>query len=65
LKYKINLGNKAATTWRDDSKDVDETEEIGGVIRLYMESLNMYALDGKMLPIKLSFSDVKSGLGGI
>jgi hypothetical protein len=31
-----------------------------------MESLDMYdPKDGKHLPIKLSFSDVKSGLGGI
>lgn len=64
IKYRINLGNKAATTWNDDSKDIDETEQIGGIIRLYMESLNMY--DGeKRLPFKMTFSDVKSGLGGI
>ena len=30
-----------------------------------MESLDMYDLDGKLLPIKMSFSDVKSGLGAI
>lgn len=65
IKYKINLGNRSATTWSDDSKDVDETQEIGGIIRLFMESLNMYRLNGEMLPIKMTFSDVKSGFGGI
>jgi hypothetical protein len=26
IKYRINLGNRSATTWNDDSKDIDETE---------------------------------------
>ena len=65
IKYRINLGNRSATTWNDDSKDIDETEQIGSVIRLYMESLNMYDVNGKRLPFKMTFSDVKSGIGGI
>ena len=65
LKYKINLGNNNGQGWSDQNADVDSTEEIGGVIRLFMESLNMYNTDGKILPFKMTFSDVKSGLGSI
>ena len=66
IKYRINLGNRSATGWSDQNEDVDETEEIGGIIRLFMESLDMYSIDnGEVLPYKMSFSDVKSGLGGI
>lgn len=66
VKYKVNLGNKNAQGWSDQDDDVDETEEIGGVIRLFMESLNLYDVKSEeILPIKMSFSDVKSGLGGI
>lgn len=66
IKYRINLGNRNAQGWSDQNEDVDETEEIGGIIRLFMESLDMYNVDnGEMLPFKMSFSDVKSGLGGI
>ena len=66
LKYKINLGNKNARGWNDQSEDVDETDEIGSIIRLFMESLNMYdPKNGALLPFKMSFQDVKSGIGGI
>lgn len=65
IKYRINLGNNNSQGWSQQGEDVDETEEIGGVIRLFMESLDMYDMDGQILPIKMSFSDVKSGLGAI
>ena len=51
IKYRINLGNRSATGWSDQNEDVDETEEIGGIIRLFMESLDMYSIDnGEVLP---------------
>ncbi len=66
LKYSVNLGDRNVVSWSDESQDIDETEQIGGIIRLYMESLDLYdPKSGEKLPFKMTFNDVKSGVIGI
>ena len=63
-KYTLNLGNKSAKTFKDDKKDIDETGEIGSIIQLYIESLNVWKGDN-IIPQKLTFSDIKTSFGEI
>lgn len=63
-KYTLNLGNKAARTWKDDKKDIDETGEIGSIIQLYVESLNIWKGDN-ITPQKITFGDIKTSFGEI
>lgn len=64
-KYALNLGDSNAQGWSDDTQDKDQTEEIGSIIQLYVESLDMYDVNGNLLPYKMTFSGVKSGLSTI
>ena len=61
-KYTLNLGNKSARTWKDDKKDIDETGEIGSIIQLYVESLNVWKGDNTT-PQKITFGDIKTSFG--
>ena len=61
-KYTLNLGNKSARTWKDDKKDIDETGEIGSIIQLYVESLNVWKGDNT-IPQKITFGDIKTSFG--
>ena len=61
-KYTLNLGNKAARQWKDDKKDIDETGEIGSIIQLYVESLNMWKGENTT-PQKITFGDIKTSFG--
>lgn len=61
-KYTLNLGNKSARTWKDDKRDIDETGEIGSIIQLYIESLNVWKGDN-MTPQKITFGDIKTSFG--
>lgn len=59
LKYSLQLGNKNARTWRDDNKDINETNEIGSIIRLYIESLNVWNKDSVTLQ-RMTFQEVNT-----
>lgn len=64
-KYSITLGDKATTTWRDESKDVDETEELGTLPVLFLESLKIYNENGDPTNQNLTFANVKTAIGNI
>ena len=64
-KYSLNRGDKAINTWRDDNKDTDETEELGSLPILFLESLKVYNENGEETSQNLSFGDVKVAIGNI
>lgn len=64
-KYSLNLGNNNTTTWRDDNKDTDETEEIGSLPILFIESLKVYNENGEPTNQNMTFSDTKVAIGKI
>lgn len=61
-KYTLNLGNRSARTFKDDKRDIDETGEIGSIIQLYIESLNIWKGDSTT-PQRITFSDIKTSFG--
>lgn len=64
-KYFLNMGDKAITTWRDSNKDTDETEELGSLPVLFLESLKVFNENGEETAQNLSFGDVKVAIGNI
>lgn len=62
-KYNLKLGDKNTNTWRDDTKDTDETEEIGSLAVLFLETLKMYDESGNPTNQNMNFSDIKVALG--
>lgn len=64
-KYSLNLGNNNTTTWRDDNKDTDETEEIGSLPILFIESLKIYNDNGEPTNQNMTFSDTKVAIGKV
>lgn len=64
-KYSLRRGDANTTTWRDDNKDVDETEELGSLPILFLESLKIYNENGQPTSQNMSFSDVKVAIGNI
>ena len=64
-KYSLNRGDANTTTWRDDNKDIDETQELGSLPILFLESLKVFNSNGDETSQNLSFSDVKVAIGNI
>lgn len=64
-KYSLNRGDANTTTWRDDNKDTDETEELGSLPILFLESLKVFNSNGDETSQNLSFGDVKVAIGNI
>lgn len=64
-KYSLRRGDANTTTWRDDNKDVDETEELGSLPILFLESLKIYNENGQPTSQNMSFSDIKVAIGNI
>lgn len=64
-KYSLNMGDANTTTWRDDNKDTDETEELGSLPILFLESLKVFNENGEETSQNLSFGDVKVAIGNI
>lgn len=64
-KYSLRRGDANTTTWRDDNKDVDETEELGSLPILFLESLKIYNENGQPTSQNIAFSDVKVAIGNI
>ena len=64
-KYYLNLGDSNTTTWRDDEKDTDETEEIGSLPILFIESLKVYNENGEPTNQNMTFADTKVAIGKI
>lgn len=64
-KYSITLGDNNTNTWRDESKDVDETEELGTLPVLFLESLKIYNENGDPTSQNLTFANVKTAIGNI
>ena len=64
-KYSLRRGDANTTTWRDDNKDVDETEELGSLPILFLESLKIYNENGQPTSQNIVFSDVKVAIGNI
>lgn len=64
-KYSLRRGDANTTTWRDDNKDVDETEELGSLPILFLESLKIYNENGQPTSQNMTFSDIKVAIGNI
>ena len=62
-KYSIKTADRVIQQWRDEDVDVDETEELGSLPMLFIQSLRIHDKTGKVKDETLEFSNVKVAIG--
>ena len=62
-KYSVMTADRVITQWRDDDVDVDETEELGSLPMLFVQSLPIHDKLGRVKNETLEFSNVKVAIG--
>lgn len=62
-KYSINFGDNVTTTWRNEDLDTDETDELSGVVQIFLESCKVYNSNGIPTNRNLVFNDIKIAIG--
>lgn len=62
-KYSIKTADRVIHQWRDEEIDVDETEELGSLPMLFVQSLQIHDKTGRVKNETLEFSNVKVAIG--